>query len=131
MASSAVVALWRPVVQVPTVSPVPAAGAVRLTPRGRALLAALVVVLLLGLAVLGLERLTARPALAGTEVVVPAATTLTVVVEEGDSLWAIAERVMPATDPREVVEEMRSLNGMRSNLIQPGQALLVPVPAGA
>jgi LysM repeat protein len=131
MASSAVVALWRPVVQVPTVSPVPAAGAVRLTPRGRALLAALVVVLLLGLAVLGLERLTARPALAGTEVVVPAATTLTVVVEEGDSLWAIAERVMPATDPREVVEEIRSLNGMRSNLIQPGQALLVPVPAGA
>jgi LysM repeat protein len=131
MASSAVVALWRPVVQVPTVTPVPAAGAVRLTPRGRALLAALVVVLLLGLAVLGLERLTARPALAGTEVVVPAATTLTVVVEEGDSLWAIAERVMPATDPREVVEEIRSLNGMRSNLIQPGQALLVPAPAGA
>lgn len=130
MASSAAVALWRPVVQVPTVTPVPVAGTMRLTARGRTLLAALVVVLLLGLAVLGLERLTARPALAGTEVV-PAAATLTVVVEEGDSLWAIAERVMPAADPRGVVEDIRSLNGMRSNLIQPGQALLVPAPAGA
>jgi LysM repeat protein len=124
MASTAAVALWRPVVQVPTTTPVPA-GAVRLTRRGRVLLAALAVIVMVGLAVLGLERLTARPALAGTAPVVAAATQ-SVVVQEGDSLWAIAERLAPGADPREVVHEIRSLNGMRSNLIQPGQALLVP-----
>jgi LysM repeat protein len=125
MASTAAVALWRPVVQVPTTTPLPEARAVRLTRRGRVLLAAAIGILLVGLAVLGLERISARPALAGTEPVV-AAVTQSVVVEEGDSLWAIAERLVPGSDPREVVEEIRSLNGMRSNLIQPGQALLVP-----
>ncbi len=29
-------------------------------------------------------------------------------------------------DPREVVTRIRELNGMRSNLIHPGQVLLVP-----
>jgi LysM repeat protein len=126
-AGSASVALWRPVVQVPTSAPTPVSGDVRLTRRGRGLVAAVVVALLVGLAVLGLDRLSARPALAGTAPVVAAATT-SVVVQEGDSLWAIAERLVPGADPREVVLEIRSLNGMRSNLIQPGQALLVPAP---
>ena len=56
-------------------------------------------------------------------------TTLSVVVVQGDSLWRIAERVAPGTDPREVVEGIRTLNGMRSNLIRPGQVLLVPSAA--
>jgi LysM repeat protein len=52
--------------------------------------------------------------------------TLSVVVEPGDSLWSIAERTAPSTDPREVVGRIRDLNGLRSNLIQPGEVLLVP-----
>jgi nucleoid-associated protein YgaU len=99
---------------------------VRLTRRGRlarsGALAALVV--LLGISVadvvgsgraLAADTSTARPVM-----------TQTVVVEQGDSLWVIAGRAAPATDPREVVTRIRELNGMRSNLIQPGQVLLVP-----
>ena len=52
--------------------------------------------------------------------------TQSVVVEQGDSLWLIAGRTAPDSDPREVVTRIRELNGMRSNLIQPGQVLLVP-----
>jgi LysM repeat protein len=127
MASSSAVAVWRPIVQVPTAIPVPVVASVRLTRRGRALRAVLVVVLLAGLAALGAERLTARPALAGTEIAaVP--TAASVVVEEGDSLWRIARRVAPGSDPRDVVESIRSLNGLRTNMIQPGQVLLVPSP---
>ncbi|MCU0302028.1 MAG: LysM peptidoglycan-binding domain-containing protein [Candidatus Nanopelagicales bacterium] len=125
MASSSAVAVWRPVVQVPSVMPVASMPAVRLTRRGRAFRAGALVVVLVALAVLGIDRLSARPALAGTAVPAAPATT-TVVVEEGDSLWGIARRVAPSTDPRDVVESIRTLNGMRSNLIHPGQALLVP-----
>lgn len=52
--------------------------------------------------------------------------TETVVVEQGDSLWLIAQRAAPESDPRGVVMEIRELNGLRSNLIQPGQVLLIP-----
>jgi len=52
--------------------------------------------------------------------------TLSVTVQQGDSLWVIAERTAPDTDPREVVLSIQELNGMRSNTIQPGQVLLVP-----
>lgn len=49
-----------------------------------------------------------------------------VVVVQGDSLWEIALRLRPESDPRETVVRLRRLNGLRSNLIQPGQVLLVP-----
>jgi hypothetical protein len=51
---------------------------------------------------------------------------LQVVVQEGDSLWLIARRTAPDADPREVVTDIRELNQMTSNLIHPGQSLLVP-----
>jgi hypothetical protein len=99
---------------------------VRLTRRGRlarsGALAALVILLAMSVVdVVGGNRVlaadTSKPQAVGTH---------TVVVAEGDSLWLIAGRTAPAADPREVVTRIRELNGMRSNLIQPGQVLLVP-----
>jgi LysM repeat protein len=65
-------------------------------------------------------------ALAADQPAAQPVSTQTVVVEQGDSLWLIAGRTAPTADPREVVTRIRELNGMRSNLIQPGQVLLVP-----
>jgi len=85
-------------------------------------LVALLVMLVISVAdVVGGGRVLAADATAPRPV-----TTRTVVVEQGDSLWLIAGRTAPDADPREVVTRIRELNGMRSNLIHPGQALLVP-----
>jgi hypothetical protein len=50
----------------------------------------------------------------------------TVVVNEGDCLWVIARRTLPSRDPRSVVTDLRVLNHLSSNLIHPGQVLLIP-----
>jgi nucleoid-associated protein YgaU len=119
MASYGAVAVWAPSVPGARVEPV------RLTRRGRLMRTLALSVLLAALAVVAVDRATGEPARAGSGAT-PAVATATVVVEQGDSLWAIAQRVRPGTDPREIVVEIRELNGMRSNLIQPGQVLLVP-----
>ncbi len=99
---------------------------VRLTRRGRLArsLALAAVFLLLAVSIADVVGVGLARASSG-EVMVPVST-LSVVVEPGDSLWAIAGRTAPTTDPREVVSRIRDLNGLRSNLIQPGQVLLVP-----
>jgi nucleoid-associated protein YgaU len=119
MSTHGAAAVWAPAV--PT-----SANEVRLTRRGRlarsGALAALVVLLAVSVAdVVGGGR-----ALASDTPSPRPVTTQSVVVEQGDSLWLIAGRTAPESDPREVVTRIRELNGMRSNLIQPGQVLLVP-----
>jgi LysM domain len=52
----------------------------------------------------------------------------TVVVRPGDSLWSIARRTEPASDPRDVAEGIAAANGLRAGHLVPGQPLLVPVP---
>ncbi len=99
---------------------------VRLTRRGRlarsGVLAALVV--LLGISVT--DVVGGGRALAADTSPPRPVSAHSVVVVQGDSLWLIAGRTSPEADPREVVTRIRELNGMRSNLIQPGQVLLVP-----
>ena len=51
-------------------------------------------------------------------------TTSTYVVQPGDTLWSIAERVAPAGDVAEVVDVLVALNGGAT--IQIGQALDLP-----
>jgi nucleoid-associated protein YgaU len=46
-------------------------------------------------------------------------------VEAGDTLWAIARRVAPGRDPREVVDQLVRDNRLHGSL-QVGQQLLVP-----
>ncbi|WP_369134739.1 LysM peptidoglycan-binding domain-containing protein [Modestobacter sp. I12A-02662] len=50
----------------------------------------------------------------------------TVVVEPGDTLWAIAVVVEPEQDPRAVVDAIRDLNGLGGVALEPGQVLHLP-----
>ncbi len=49
-----------------------------------------------------------------------------VLVEEGESLWQIAERIQPHQDPRRVIAEIREINRLSSVNLFPGQKLIVP-----
>jgi Tfp pilus assembly protein FimV len=99
-------------------APVPAA---RLTRRGRLLLS--LVVLLA--AVAGAVLMTGGPvALAGTDR--EPVTHRQVTVAPGQTLWQIAERAAPGSDPRETVQRILDLNGLRTAQVQAGTALLLP-----
>jgi len=49
-----------------------------------------------------------------------------VVVQPGDTLWTIADRTAPDRDPREVIYQIREINGLPDASIQIGQRLAVP-----
>jgi hypothetical protein len=89
----------------------------RLTRRGQAVL--LLVVAASVYAAFGLGR-----ANAGPEPVSSSAHQ--VVVQQGDSLWAIASRVSPNKDPRDVVGKIESLNHLRGSTVAAGQTLQLP-----
>jgi hypothetical protein len=50
----------------------------------------------------------------------------TVVVEEYDTMWAIAQRAEPDHDPYAVMAEIRRLNGLDSYVVHAGQILTLP-----
>jgi hypothetical protein len=96
-----------------------AAGAaqLRITRRGRLL--ALILVAVGVYAAFGLGRASAGgpavPAHAATAVVGP-----------GESIWSIAVKDYPKSDPRDVVGEIRSLNHLSSAELTVGQRLRLP-----
>ena len=49
-----------------------------------------------------------------------------VIVRPGETLWALAARVAPQQDPRLVVADIESRNGLTGAAVQPGQQLIVP-----
>lgn len=50
-------------------------------------------------------------------------------VQAGDSLWSISRDYCPnSVDRREWIDEVRSINGMTSSNIRPGQKLTVLAP---
>ncbi len=48
------------------------------------------------------------------------------VVQPGESLWTVARRIAPASDPREVVQKLRRLNHLPGSGLRAGQQLLLP-----
>lgn len=46
-----------------------------------------------------------------------------VVVQPGDTLWALAVRAEPAADPRVTVARLIKINGLSGAELRPGQAL--------
>jgi LysM domain-containing protein len=99
-------------------APVPAP--VRLTRRGRRLVAALVLAAGVGGAALGREFLAPDPGLrlAGGS---------GVVVEQGDTVWSIAGEVAgPGQDVRAVVDAIQQLNDLEGSALVVGQVLLLP-----
>ena len=92
----------------------------RLTRRGRAVLLLLLVTLLFAAFALGRgseSQATTEGARA------PYATTT---VHAGETLWGVAKRVAPGSDPRAVVQQIRELNHLDSAAVQAGQQLLLP-----
>jgi hypothetical protein len=96
--------------------------ATRLTRRGRLLLTAVV---LLALVVAAVLLSGGAPARAGTDRA-PAAAGERVTVRPGETLWQIAERVAPGSDPRETVARILDLNGLQTAQVQAGTALRLP-----
>ena len=109
----------------PAVRPAPrrAAGHTRLTRRGRLVLLVLAVGLLL--AAISVGRAGSQAATA-TETG-PSLQQTT--VQQGETLWAVAQRIAPDNDPREVVAQIRRINHLESSSLRVGQQLLLPVPA--
>lgn len=93
---------------------------VRLTARGRRLVAVLVLVLGVGLVALG------EAALGGDGGDLELVGATSVVVERGDTLWSIARSVAGDRDVREVVDGIQGLNGLDGADISPGQVLELP-----
>lgn len=50
----------------------------------------------------------------------------TYVVRPGDTVWSIATRFEPSTDPRIVVDAITSANGVDPGALVPGQQLSIP-----
>lgn len=91
---------------------------VRLTRRGRLLLLLAFATLLL--VAFSLGRTSAD---AGSAPAVPRPVT---VVQPGETLWAIARRVAPGTDPRATIARLTDLNDLGARPIVAGQRLLLP-----
>jgi LysM repeat protein len=96
------------------------AAPLRLTRRGVAVVA--VAVAVLAIAVVALAARSAR---------VPerAAAPARVTVGPGDTLWSVATRVAPQTDPRAEVSLLQRLNHLAGSTVQPGQVLRTRPPA--
>ncbi|MFE6736828.1 LysM peptidoglycan-binding domain-containing protein [Microbacterium sp. NPDC057650] len=95
----------------------------RMTRRGRRVLSALVAApIAFGIAYAGIAG---GSALASGEHAAPVDFE-TVLVMPGDTLWSIAGEVAPGTDPRDVIDEISSLNNLHGGALQVGQVLAIP-----
>jgi LysM repeat protein len=114
----------------------PAPQPIRLTRRGRlVLLFAAVALMLFGFSIgtsvsfASPAPVTAAPTAPTTvpaAVHAPATGAQTVVVQPGETLWAIATQVAPKTDPRVTVQRIIALNGLRNADVLAGQQLALP-----
>lgn len=94
----------------------------RITRRGRMVLGA--VLALPAAAVLTALAISAAPAAASNDIASGDFSYVT--VEAGESLWSVAERVAPASDPRDVIADIERLNGLESSAVAAGQSLAIP-----
>lgn len=111
-------------VQVPAARATAPATRLRLTRRGRRVVAALAAAPIV--VALAFATISGGDALASREGGAPVGTFDTVTVMPGDSLWSIAEAVAPAADPRDVVDEIIALNQLASSSVMAGERLSIP-----
>ncbi len=98
----------------------PARPALRLTRRGRVVLAVLAALALAGLLVAGATAAQASAPAAAH------AGDSRVFVQPGDTLWSIAQRAQPGADPQAVVQGILSANHLSTATVTVGQRLWVP-----
>ena len=94
---------------------------IRLTARGRIVLALLASFLILG------TWLTVGGGSADASTDPGIVVGGTVVVQSGESLWSIATELAPNSDPRDMVMRIRDMNNLGSSHVYPGQSLTVPI----
>jgi LysM repeat protein len=98
----------------------------RLTRRGRIVLIGLPLVLLAAL-LISLGGLLNSPAKAAdTANGLSVTETVTVTVQPGESLWAIAVSAAPNRDARDTIADIVQLNNLENGKVMPGQQLFVP-----
>jgi hypothetical protein len=108
-------------------APAPAASRLRITRRGRLVLTSLVVSPLIALGVVA--GVNATSAIATSEGAGSSASIVEfdyLTINAGESLWQVAERIAPASDPRDVIADIVSLNQLTSSAVEPGQRLAIP-----
>ena len=102
----------------------------RLTRRGRVVLASLVALPLAG--ALAWSALGASSAVAAPDdSAAPGVVFATVTLAPGETLWAIASEVAPTADPRDVVDAIKRLNALDSAQLVAGQRLAIPAQYAA
>jgi LysM domain-containing protein len=101
---------------------------VRLTRRGRIVVAALITACVVLVVALAWLAGTARAEAAGSGSPASAVyhSLRSVVVQPGESLWTIATQADPAGDPRTVMQEIIDINALHGTSVQPGQRLWLP-----
>ena len=96
---------------------------IHVTRRGR-------LVLVLSLAALLFAAFSIGRARSEASTSTPVAPQLTqVTVQPGETLWAVAQRVAPDNDPRDIVQLIRRVNHLSGSGLQVGQQLLLPAKA--
>ena len=101
-----------------------AAAPLRLTRRGRVVVAAVAALLVTLLSLLATGAAQATSHSVPPRVVDRNLTQ--VVVQPGQSLWSVAENADPNADPRQVMQQIIELNGLTGDVIMTGQRLWVP-----
>lgn len=92
----------------------------RLTRRGRAVIAALVSLpLVIALAAMALNGGGATATSGGDRI-------STVTVEAGESLWSVAASIAPGASTADVVADLIAVNDLQSASLVPGQTLVIP-----
>jgi hypothetical protein len=116
-----------PPARVRPVGPESAPGPIRLTRRGRVVVAAASILAALAVACLA-WLVVASQAQASSQVSHQRGSRdmTRVVVQPGATLWSIAVRADPGADPRAVIQQIMDANALSSPAIQAGQVLWVP-----
>jgi len=115
--------------RVPDTRLAPRRNTVRLTRRGRIVVAVMLTAVSLSLVVLAWLAVAARVAQAADGGSPPGAVyqnLTSVVVHPGQTLWSIASQAEPTADPRVVMQQIIDLNALRGTSVEPGQRLWVP-----
>jgi LysM domain len=119
----------RPGAGVPDTRLAPHRNTVRLTRRGRIVVAVMLTVASLSLVVLAWLAIAARAAQAADGGQPPGAVyqnLTSIVVHPGQTLWSIASQAEPSADPRIVMQQIIDLNALAGTSVEPGQRLWVP-----
>ncbi|HEY4270147.1 MAG TPA: LysM peptidoglycan-binding domain-containing protein [Galbitalea sp.] len=92
----------------------------RMTARGRAVLLVLVAIPVIAIALaFGLSA-------GGATATGSSSPLSTVTVQPGQTLWQVATKVAPQSDPRDVINDIMSVNRLTTATIQPGEKLEIP-----